>query len=66
MGVVEIDDLDEDLDPFLTVNSEYLKQVELHFVDANKLALILPWGLVVPVTFNNLQEVLVEIDMLCE
>lgn len=42
MGVVEIDDLDEDLDPFLTVNSEYLKQVELHFVDANKLALILP------------------------
>lgn len=54
MRVVQIDDFNEYFHPFFRINAKEFEQVELHLVDAHKLALINACSLVLLVILNNL------------
>ncbi len=66
MRVVEINNFYQYLDPFFTVYSENIEQLNLHLVYTYELALIETQVLVLFIILNYVYQVLVKIDVIYE
>ena len=66
MRVVEINNFYQYLDPFFTVYSENIEQLNLHLVYTYELALIETQVLVIFIILNYVYQVLVKIDVIYE